>query len=101
MVLMDIRVWRLIVLKHVTHQIGDRAELKILEEHLFETTRRIGGVDLIDIYFPRGKNEFILMLDCIDEDRYLEWREICPPPPGADDWYEIWLSRDERFPPED
>ncbi len=66
--------------------------------HLRETTSKIEGLKLKDIYFPKGKDEFILALDCVSEDSYLEWREICPPPPGANDWYEVLLSRNEQFP---
>ena len=31
------------------------------------------------------------------EEKYLEWREICPPPPGAKDWYEILLTKEEHL----
>jgi len=30
-----------------------------------------------------GKDEFVLVLECKSEDKYLEWRDICPPPFGA------------------
>ena len=36
-------------------------------------------------------------MNCINEDKYLEWRDICPPPPGAKDWYEVLLTKDEHF----
>lgn len=87
----------MIILKHVEHKIKDLEELEKLLTHLKDTTSRIDGVELKDIYFPKDKNEFVLMLDCTNEDKYLEWREICPPPPGANDWYEILLTRDEHF----
>jgi hypothetical protein len=87
----------MITLKHVEHKIKDKKELERLLSHLRETTSKIGGVILKDIYFPKDKEEFVLMLDCSSEDKYLEWREICPPPPGANDWYEILLTRGEHF----
>jgi len=62
---------------------------------LGETTSKVEGVVLEDILFPAGKNEFVLAMDCASENDYLEWREICPPPPGADDWHEIFLTREE------
>ncbi len=55
---------------------------------------------LKDIYFSNEGKEFVLFLECTDEESYLEWREICPPPPGAEDRHEILLSRDEFFPGE-
>jgi hypothetical protein len=87
----------LIILKHVEHKIKDKNELERLLSHLGETTSRIDGVELKDIYFPKDKDEFVLLLECIGEDKYLEWREICPPPTGANDWYEVLLLRDEHF----
>jgi len=85
-------------LKHVGYEIADSNELTRLLDHLDETTSKISGVTLRDIYFPRGKEEFVLALDCDSEEDYLRWRRICPPPPGAKDWYEILLTKDERFP---
>jgi hypothetical protein len=87
----------MIIMKHVTHRIIDRTEFNVLHTHLLETTSRIAGVELKNMFFPRGKDEFVLMLECADEDRYLEWRDICPPPPGAEDWYEVWLSGEEQL----
>jgi hypothetical protein len=87
----------MIILKHVEYKIKDRKELGVLLSHLGKTTSKIEGVELKDIYFPKDKDEFILLLECIDEDEYLKWREICPPPPGANDWYEVLLLRDEHF----
>jgi len=63
-------------------------------DHLKETTSQVEGISLKDIYFPKEKNEFVLVLECISEDRYLEWREICPPPSEASDWYEVLLTKD-------
>lgn len=87
----------MIILKHVEYKIKDSEELENLLSHLRETTSRVDGVEFKDIYFPKGKGEFILAMDCINEDKYLEWRDICPPPPGAKDWYEVLLSNDEYF----
>jgi len=87
----------MIILKHVEHRIEDRSELDNLLSHLRETISKVDGVELKDIYFPKGKGEFVLAMDCISEDEYLAWRGICPPPPAAKDWYEVLLSRDEYF----
>jgi hypothetical protein len=87
----------MMILKHVLHIIQDEEELKNLLNHLNKTTSMIDGIELTDIYFPKDKGEFVLLLDCINEDKYLEWREICPPPKGAKDWYEILLTKDEHF----
>jgi hypothetical protein len=85
----------MIILKYVGYKIKNRSELEGLLRHLDETTSKVQGITLQNIYFPRGKEEFILFLDCKTEDIYLEWREICPPPPGAKDWYEVLLTKDE------
>ena len=88
----------MIILKHVEYRIQDPGELQGFLAHLEETTSRIPGVTLEDIWFPRGRDAFVVVLDCVDEDKYLEWRDICPPPPGAKDWYEVLLTKDEQFP---
>jgi hypothetical protein len=88
----------MIVLKHVGYTLKDSHELRSLLNHLKQTTSQIEGVVLRDIYFPKDKDEFVLVLECKSEDKYLEWRDICPPPPGASDWYEIFLTKDEQFP---
>ncbi len=93
----------MLILKHVGHKIGDPGELQSLLSHLGETTSRVDGVELKEIYFPKGKAEFVLALDCLSEEQYLEWRRICPPPPGAEDWYEVYsleknTSRDSLAP---
>ncbi len=85
----------MLILKHAGHRIEDRIELDNLLSHLGETTSRIEGVTLKDIYFVKGKEGFVLFLECESEQKYLEWREICPPPPEADDWYEILFNKDE------
>lgn len=72
-------------------------ELERLLNHLDATTSKVPGITLQDILFPEDKAEFVLVLDCTSEERYLDWREICPPPPGAHDWYEVLLTKDERF----
>jgi hypothetical protein len=87
----------MLILKHVEFEITDIAQLENLMEHLKETTAQIEGVKLINIYFVKDKKEFVLFLDCDSEEKYLEWRTICPPPPGAKDWYQILLSKDEHF----
>jgi hypothetical protein len=85
----------MLILKHVEYEIVDTAELKNLLTHLRKTTSQIEGVNYKDIYFVKGKKEFVLFLECESEEKYLEWREICPPPPGAKDWYEVLLTKDE------
>jgi hypothetical protein len=87
----------MIILKHIEYAIEGPSELEGLLGHLKETTSEIDGIEFKDIYFPEGKDEFVLVLDCASEDVYLEWREICLPPDGAKDWYEILLTKDEQF----
>ncbi|MHA1961047.1 MAG: hypothetical protein ACW99U_12490 [Candidatus Thorarchaeota archaeon] len=84
-------------MKHVEYRIKSNTELEKLLNHLKETTSSVLGVKLIDIYFPKGKREFILHLECKSEKSYLEWRDICPPPNGANDWYEVMLTKNEQF----
>ena len=88
---------QIIILKHVQYKIKDSTELENLLSHLRETTLKVDGVEFKNIYFLNGKDEFILVMDCISEDKYLKWRDICPPPPGAKDWYEVLLTKDEHF----
>ncbi len=87
----------MLILKHVEYKIIDGAELENLLKHIRKTASEVGDITLKDIYFVKGKNEFVLILECESEDKYLEWREICPPPPDAKDWYEILMSKDEHF----
>ncbi|NIN51952.1 MAG: hypothetical protein GTN80_06510 [Nitrososphaeria archaeon] len=87
----------MIILKHVKYKIRNSSELENLLNHLRKTTSKVDGVKFKDIYFLKDKDEFILVMDCSNEEKYLEWRDICPPPRGAKDWYEILLSKDEHF----
>ncbi len=87
----------MLVLKHVKYRIEDVGQLENLLKHLGQTTAQVDGVVLRDIYFTDDGKEFVLFLECTGEESYLEWREICPPPPGAEDWHEVLLSRDEFF----
>ncbi len=87
----------MVVLKHVDYEITGIAQLENLETHLRQTTAEVEGVSYKEIFFIKGKKEFVLYLECESEEKYLEWREICPPPPGAKDWYEVLLSREEYF----
>lgn len=87
----------MIIFKHVEYIIQDLRELERLLNHLRETASKVDGVEFKDIYFPKGKGEFTLMMMCASEDKYLEWRDICPPPIGAKDWYEVLLTKDEHF----
>jgi hypothetical protein len=36
-------------------------------------------------------------LECKGERAYQEWRRICPPPAGAKDWFEIFLTKEENY----
>jgi len=85
------------ILKHVGYKIKNSSELERLLNHIRETTSQVEGIEFKDIYFPKSKDEFVLIMDCISEEKYLEWRDICPPPPGAKDWYEVLLTKDEQF----
>ncbi len=85
----------MIVLKHVEFEIKDNSELDGLLNHLHLTTSKIEGIEFKQIYFNNGKKEFVLFLDCKNEDKYHKWRTICPPPPGAKDWHETYLTREE------
>ena len=87
----------MLVLKHVEYRISDTAELKMLTDHIKKTTTDIDGIEFINIYFPKNKEEFVLFLECEEENVYLDWRNICPPPNGANDWYEIFLNTEENF----
>lgn len=88
----------MIILKHVEHRIQDRKELDDLLTHLDKTTSSVQGVKLERFCFSQGKDEFVLILECASEERYLKWRDICPPPAGARDWYEIFLTAAEVYP---
>jgi uncharacterized protein with GYD domain len=88
----------MLILKHVEYEIKDRAQLEDLLAHIRKTASQIGGVVYKDIYFVKGEKEFVLFLECESEEKYLAWREICPPPPGAKDWHKILLSKDKYFP---
>lgn len=87
----------MLFLKHVEYEIKDTAELGGLLAHLRETTSKVDGIAFKDIFFMKGKKEFVLFLECDSEKNYHEWREICPPPLGAKDWHEILLSKEEHL----
>ncbi|MHA2009298.1 MAG: hypothetical protein ACXABO_18375 [Promethearchaeota archaeon] len=87
----------MLVLKHVEYEISDKSQLKMLINHLIKTTKQIKGIRFIDIYFPINKEEFILFLECENEKEYQAWRKICPPPDNANDWYEVFLTKEENF----
>lgn len=87
----------MIIMKHVEYKIKDVDELVGLLSHLDETTSKVEGISLQEILFAKDKEEFVLILDCETEEIYHEWREICPPPPGANDWFEVFLTKNEHF----
>ncbi|MFQ6088164.1 MAG: hypothetical protein ACE5K0_04605 [Candidatus Methanofastidiosia archaeon] len=55
-------------------RVQDSSELVSLLSHVRETASKVDGVEFKDIHFSKGKDEFILVMDCADEDKYLEWR---------------------------
>ncbi len=85
----------MLILKHVEYEIQSKTQLTNLLDHIKKTTSEIDGIFFNNLYFRNDKKEFIIFLQCDSEKKYLEWREICPPPPGANDWYEILLSKEE------
>ncbi len=85
------------ILKHVKYRIKDTTELERLINHINNTSSKVNGVEFKDIFFLKSKNEFVLEMMCVSEEKYLEWRDICPPPPGARDWYEVLLTKQEYF----
>ncbi|MFX1239406.1 MAG: hypothetical protein ACFFAS_07085 [Promethearchaeota archaeon] len=87
----------MLVLKHVEYEISDVDQLNGLIAHLNETTSKIEGIKLLDIYFPKIKKEFVLFLECKNEQAYYDWRKICPPPDGAQDWYEVFFKQSDKF----
>lgn len=87
----------MLVIKHVEDEIADTTELESLLTHLRKTTSQVEGITYSDIYFVKGKKKFVLFLGCESEEKYLEWREICPPPPGAKDWCEVLFTKDKHF----
>jgi hypothetical protein len=86
-----------LILKHVEYEIKDNLQLENLLAHIRKTTSQVEGILFKNIYFVKVEKEFVLFLECESEEKYLEWREICPPPSGAKDWYEILLTKDEYF----
>jgi hypothetical protein len=86
-----------LILKHVECEISNTAQLKALTDHLNKTTNQIDGIKLIDIFFPKNRKNFVLFLECEEETTYHNWRKICPPPNGATDWFEIFLTKEENF----
>ncbi len=87
----------MIVLKRVEYEIRNIDHLRKLLAHVKETASRVEGVEFNDVYFPKNKNEFLLVMDCVSEEKYLQWRKICPPPAGAKDWHEVFLTKEERY----
>lgn len=88
----------MLILKHVEYEITNTSQLESLLTYLRKTTSQVEGVTYNDIYFVKSKKEFVLFLECESEEKYLEWRELCPPPPGANDWYEVLLTKEVQFP---
>ena len=78
----------MIFLKHVQHKLDNRDDLRSILAHILETAKKVPGVRLRDLFILRERDEFILVMDCPDEKAYQEWRDLCPPPPGAKDWVE-------------
>jgi len=57
-------------LKHVEYEISDIDQLEALLDHLDETTSQVDDISLKDIYFVKGKKEFVLFLECENEEVY-------------------------------
>ena len=89
----------MIILQHIEHRLANTDELIKLQIRLMEMTSKVRGVTLLDIYFPTEKDEVVIALDCESEEKYLEWRKICPPPDGAYNGYEVWMTKAEKFLP--
>jgi hypothetical protein len=79
---------KMIFLKHVQHKLGSRDDLQSILAHIRETAKKVPGVRLRDFFILQERDEFILVMDCLNETAYQEWRDLCPPPPGAKDWVE-------------
>jgi hypothetical protein len=78
----------MIFLKHVQHKLGSWDDLQSILTHIRETATKVPGVRLRDFFILQERDEFILVMDCPNEAAYQEWRNLCPPPPGAKDWVE-------------
>jgi hypothetical protein len=78
----------MIFLKHVQHKLDNQDDLQSILAHIHETAKKVPGVRLRDFFILQERNEFILVMDCPSEKVYQEWRNLCPPPPGAKDWVE-------------
>ena len=63
--------------------------------HVHETAAQVRNVRLRECFIMQARDEFILVMECPDEAAYQEWRETCPPPPGARDWVEVALPVEE------
>ncbi len=87
----------MLILKHVAFEMKSAVQVDNLLAHIEETTSQVEGVTFNGIYFVKDQSEFVLFLESDSENKYLEWREICPPPPGAKDWYEILLTKEEQL----
>ncbi len=88
----------MIILKHVAYKIKEVSELEGLIRHLDETTKKVIGVRLKEVLFPKEKEGFVLIFSCESEEIYHKWRKVCPPPPpGSTDMYEVFLTKKERF----
>jgi len=66
----------MIVLKHVEFKIKRLDEVEKFLTHARETASGVDGVKFMNIYFPDGREEYIVAMDCVSEDRYLKWRDI-------------------------
>jgi len=78
-----------IFLKHVQHKLENRDDLQSILTHIRETAKKVPGVSLRDFFILQERDEFILVMDCPNAKAYNEWRNLCPPPPGAKDWVEL------------
>jgi len=85
----------MIFLKHVQHKLDDQDNLQSILARVRETAARVPGVSLRDFFILQERDELILVMNCPDETAYQEWRELCPPPPGAKDWVDSAVLPDD------
>jgi hypothetical protein len=78
----------MIFLKHVRHKLVSRDELRCIVDRVHNTASRVRGVRMRDVFVLTDRDEFVLVMESPDLAAYHQWRDLCPPPPGATDWVE-------------
>jgi hypothetical protein len=95
--LFSLNVTQTIFLKHFKYGMENFHELKSLLCQLRKTTSKVDGIEFNRFYFLKGKEKFSLVTECINDEKYLDWRAVCPPTPGTKEWHEVRLLEDENF----